>query len=355
VEPSPEGVRKMKVIQRSLSILSILGTSTLLAALNHATVYADENPIKQVAATKPVEAEDGKRVVAYIHGNMALTREQFGEYLIQRVGKERIELFVNKFIIEHACKEKNIEVTSIEIDAVLDEDCKVMGINRNDFLNQVLKQYSKTLFEWKEDVIKPRIMLQKLLREQIKVDEEDLKKMYENRYGQKVQAKIIIWPKGQEKFAAKVYDDLRKSDEDFDRHARKQADPNLAAREGAIPPIARFGGPDDTLEKEAFKLKVGEVSRLIDTPFGVIVIKCVGTVEANTKVLFDSVKAELTKEVVDRKVSAEIPKLMEQFKREANPVYILQPANQKTSDMKREVENELEVDKKLPPKSKLDK
>src|SRR5262245_23828600 len=41
-----------------------------------------------------------RRVVAYIFGNRPITREELGEYLIERVGAERLEFLVNRRIIE---------------------------------------------------------------------------------------------------------------------------------------------------------------------------------------------------------------------------------------------------------------
>ena len=44
-----------------------------------------------------------QRVVAYIHGTVPVTREELGEYLIARYGHDRLEMFVNRRIIEIAC------------------------------------------------------------------------------------------------------------------------------------------------------------------------------------------------------------------------------------------------------------
>ena len=64
--------------------------------------------MKGTAPAVPTPDTSDKRIVAYIHGNIPLTREEYGEHLIQRLGAERIELFVNKKIIERACAAKGI-------------------------------------------------------------------------------------------------------------------------------------------------------------------------------------------------------------------------------------------------------
>src|SRR5437868_6517832 len=65
------------------------------------------------------DSDYAKRAVAWIGDTEVVTREELGEYLIARFGAERLEMLVNKRIIDRACKEKGIDVTEAEIDAVL--------------------------------------------------------------------------------------------------------------------------------------------------------------------------------------------------------------------------------------------
>jgi hypothetical protein len=109
------------------------------------------------------------RVVAYIYDTTPITREDLGEYLIARMGKDRLVKLVNKRIIEHVCQEKGVEVTPAEIEADLAETVKGLAVNRHDFINQILKNYQLTLYEWKEDVIKPNLLLTKLCRGRVQV------------------------------------------------------------------------------------------------------------------------------------------------------------------------------------------
>src|SRR5207244_3545689 len=94
-----------------------------------------------------------QRVVAYINGNVPVTREDLGEHLIARGGVDKLELLVNKKIIEMACQKRGIDVTAAEVEAAIDRDLGVMGnIKRSEFISRVLKQYRMSLYEWKEDV-----------------------------------------------------------------------------------------------------------------------------------------------------------------------------------------------------------
>src|SRR5262249_3544685 len=109
-------------------------------------------------------SDNANRWVAVIYGNIPITREELAEYLIER-NSDKLELLVNKKIIEHACQLKGLEVTQAEVDAALAEDLKGMNVTLEIFVNRVLKNYRKTLMEWKQDVIRPKLQMTKLCRD----------------------------------------------------------------------------------------------------------------------------------------------------------------------------------------------
>jgi len=306
-------------------------------------VVPASNTVPGTASVAEQKSDYSQRVVAYIHGNVPITREDFGEYLIARQGVSKLEHLVNLRIIETACKKRGLDVTQQEIEAALEDDLVGLNIKKGDFVKVFLKEYGKTLYEWKQDVIRPRLLLSKMVRDQIQINEEEVKQIYEHRYGKKVKARIILWPKGQEKIALQQFAEIRKTDADFDRVARGQADATLAAAGGEISPVARFGPGDNRIfEDESFKLNPGELSRLIDTPTGMVVIKCIGFVEADKTKDFDKERPSLVKEVVDRKLSKEIPKVFELLKAEAKPQLFLKGEGTKLSDLEREAYEELQ-------------
>src|SRR5262249_27780794 len=171
-------------------------------------------------ATAPPAGASSARVVGYIYGSTEVTREQLADYLIDRYGAEKLELLVNKLIIEQECRQHGIEVTAAEVAAALDDDLKQINVNKQDFIKQDLKQRKVTMYEWQEDVIRPRLMMTKLCRGRVQVTDDDLRMAYEAYHGEKVQCQMIMWPKSEQHIALKEYPEIRKSEEAFDRKAR---------------------------------------------------------------------------------------------------------------------------------------
>lgn len=289
-----------------------------------------------------------KRVVAYVYDTVPLTREELGEYLIARFGKDRVNNFVNRRIIEMAAKERGIEVTDAEVDADLTETLKSLNTTRSDFVSKLLKPYGKNMYEWKEDVIKPRILLAKLCRDRVVVTEDDMKKAYEAKYGEKIECRLILWPRDQRSVALAMYTKIRDSEAEFERAAKQQADPKLAGTGGRIEPFGRHTTGNEQLEKSAFRLKPGEMSEVLETPQGFLVIKCIKLIPPEADKKYDAVKDSFREDIVKRKIAQqEVPKYFKELKDKANPKIFLKdgPSDE---EMIREVSHEIQehLDKK---------
>jgi hypothetical protein len=307
-----------------------LGRCTSLPAALGAAPGPDPVPARSSGTKENSPGKDGdysRQVVAYIYGSIPITREDLGEYLIARQGAERLELMVNRRIIDPACQKKGIVVTDAEVDSALADDLKVMQVpSVKDFVNVVLKKYQKTLYEWKEDVIRPRLALAKLCREQVKVTEEDLRNAFEAYHGEKVVCQMIIWPASEKNHVInEIYAKIRDSEKEFDLEASKQASSKLASSGGHVDPFGRHTTGNDELENEAFKLDPGQISRVIETPQGLVVVKCLKHIPAQTGVTLDaSERTKLEKDIIDRKVAqVEIPKMFKQLRDQASPQLFL--------------------------------
>ena len=273
----------------------------------------------------PTPGELAATPVAFIYGNVPITRQDLGEFLIARGGTDKAELLVNKMIIEHECRQRGVTVTPQEMEAALLSDLAGLTIKREDFVKLVLPRYGKTLYEWMEDVIKPRLLLTKLCRHRIKLDKADLDKQFEREYGEKRRVQIIMWPKGDDlKAIEREYGKIRTGQEEFDRAARAMANPSLASVAGHIKPISRhLYAEDPKIEKMAFELKPGEVSQIIQTSQGFVVMKLHEVIPPDAKVKREEVMARLEKQAMEEKLTEEIPKCFAELKTAAQPKMLL--------------------------------
>jgi parvulin-like peptidyl-prolyl isomerase len=336
---------------KALGILGLLAVAYCWGRLD-ALPRANAVPPGTAAKSEPAgvtssgPSEYSERWVAVIHGNIPVTREEFGEYLIVRHA-DKLELLVNKRIIERACKAKNIDVTAAEVEAALAEDLKGLNVTLKDFVDKVLKNYHKSLFEWKEDVIRPRLALNKLCRSEVQVTEKDLQDAFEAFHGEKVECRLILFPPDQKKEALQKYPEIRKSEEDFIRFAKQQASASLATKGGLIAPIGRHTTGDENLEKEAFRLQPGEISSLIETPQGQAVLWCIKRVPADKTKTVESERASLEKVVLDKKTQVEMQNYFKQLQAQAQPKLFLNK-----SVTQEEVESTVKKDLQDAPKSK---
>jgi hypothetical protein len=276
-----------------------------------------QNP--PVAVAKPAEP------VATIFGDVPVSRDEFADYLIRKYGKKELEQFVNKQIIAHAFKQKGFTLKAEDVAAALEEDCKGLGMTRAEFAKTVLPRYGKTLEDWAKDVIEPRLMMERLCKEKMHpVTEAELRQAFEAKHGEKVQCRIVHWRKDDEAEARKGYEKLL-GGEDFERLARRSSEPALARSHGLVAPIPRTPAPgaDEKVHPAVMKLKVGELSPLLETADGWVVIKCEGVIPVDKTKSFETEKPVLLPEVVRAKIERELPKLLKELKQQANPKYHL--------------------------------
>src|SRR5262249_54235111 len=132
---------------------------------------------EQEAAREKSAGEPRAKPIAAIFGAGPIPREERADPLLARLSADRLQAFINQRIIEHACRQKGIVVTEAEVDDAWKEDLANVGGSDKD-LQTLLGKYQKTLSEWKEDVIRPRLLMTKLCRQGVCVTEQDLRNAF---------------------------------------------------------------------------------------------------------------------------------------------------------------------------------
>ncbi|HEY3789232.1 MAG TPA: peptidyl-prolyl cis-trans isomerase, partial [Urbifossiella sp.] len=301
---------------RKLAVLA--GTSLVVVPSCTQSALAQPSAPRLLPAS--VNQDPNRRVIAFIHGNVPIYREELGNYLITRGGMDKIELLVNRRIIEVAMTCMGITVTPEEIEAGLAADFNGAKVEPEAFIQYIRERYGKSLFEWKQDVIRPRLQLGKLCQSGIVIAPEELQRAFESQYGEKREAQIIVWPKAAPALPDQEKAKARTGATEFDRLASIQPDNGLAQARGMVNPVGRhIDGEDPNVEKALFTMKEGEISPWIETKTTWTCVRLVKIIPPDPKLTFEKVRGEVEKDVFDRKVSAAIPEMFARIKKEADP------------------------------------
>jgi len=320
LRPNPWLLRKLLM----LAILVGVGLAAFfLGRRQHADAQA---PTSLDVKESGGNSDYSRRVVARLYnGQVPVTREELGEYLIARFGSDRIEFMINRKIVEMECRKYNIFATNEEVEQRFRQDLKSFNtpLTEQEFVNSILRRFGKTLYEWKEDVIRPKIMMEKLVKSNVKITEKDVREGFEARYGPKVECRMIVCEKGNLPVAQKVWENARKGRAFFEDEAKKQFIPNLASSAGKVPAIHKHFG-DKVMEETAFRLKEGDVSEILEMKDGTyVILLCEKHLPPNPSVRLESVWAELSKEMFELRVAQKIPEAFAEMRKRATPQVVL--------------------------------
>ncbi len=295
---------------------------------------------KPDATLDPSEARPSRAattVVATIFGTIPITRQDLGDFLIQRFGGEQLEMLVNKRLIDDACQAANVTVTPEEIEVGFYEDVKRRNLTTEaEFIEQYLTPNKTTAYQWREDVVRTRLLLAKLCRNRVQVTEGELQMAFDAYHGEKVECRMILWPRGGEGQAMQNYAKLRDDPKAFDQLAAAQMSSSLSKNEGRVT-IGRHTTGNEELERKAFALKEGEVSELFGTPEGSVLLRCDHQVPPDTSVKLLDCRDALYKEVLEKKIQQEMPKYFAEMRKLAQPQLNLHDPN-RPEQMKEQIE-----------------
>jgi RNA polymerase sigma factor (sigma-70 family) len=236
-----------------------------------------------------------KKPVAVIFGDVPITRDELAEHLLSRLTGKQLEAFVNRRILEHACKEAGVSVTDEDVEACVKGELVRLNMTEQTFRTQILSQQKRTLREWKDDVVRTKLMLQKLQKrtQTAAVTDRELREAFEARYGEKVECDLMIFRTEECKNAERLARDIRAGRVLFGNAPNV----HLFSRGGRGPFVVSRGMAE--LAKAAFALHPGEVSEAITlrsdksvgqgAPPSIVIIKCRRRIPADKSVRFEDV------------------------------------------------------------------
>ncbi len=256
---------------------------------------------------------------ALVNGHR-ITLAQLAEQCIERHGREVLKGTINRKLIELACEKQNIQVTREEIDREIVRAASISVKPKADgspdvqaWLKLATKQQGVSEEVYRRDSVWPSVALEKLVGDKVQVDKDDLRKGYEANYGPRVRCRAIVmknlrranevWEKARENPTAEYFGELAE---------QYSSEPSSRALHGEVPPIKKHGG-QPLLEKEAFALKPGEISGVIQVGEFYVILFCEGYTTP-TELNFEEVRKLIYEDIYEKKQRLAMAKYFQYLK-----------------------------------------
>lgn len=310
------------------------------------TQYAHERVIEEITRTKLTEAARGlfeqmkndsqivnvmndpklsqqnPGVAAVVNGTKIL-KNRVGEESITRFGSGMVETEINRTILLQALKQAGIQVEQSDMDAEIARAAEAIGhlnkdgsVDVDQWLAYITNNDLSKVEFYIEDEVWPTVALKKLVESQVSVTKEDMNKAFEANFGPRVE--VLAMVANNHRDALKVWNlaSANPSADFFGKLANQYSvDPASKNNFGAVPPIQKHGGRPE-LEKEAFGLKGGELSKVIQVGENWVILFCLGRTDPVVQD-FDAVKDELYKNILEKKMRLAMVEKIQQLRKDA--------------------------------------
>lgn len=203
--------------------------------------------------TKPVSRVNGE----------SISYEILAQECIERHGRDVLENVINRTLIQQACAQQGVSVSDAEVSAEIVRISKKFGLPVDQWEKMLQTERGLTPIQYRRDVIWPMLALKKLAGEEVNVTRKQMEEAYEDNYGPRVKAKMIVLQNIRR--ANEIWAKLKETPEEFENFARDYSvEPNSRALGGSIPPIRRYSGAHEKIREAAFRLKSeGEISGIV--------------------------------------------------------------------------------------------
>lgn len=262
-------------------------------------------------------------VAAIINGTHKITMRELAEECIDRHGEEVLDGTISRKLLEQALRSKKLAITEQDIDAEIAQAAMIMGKFTPDggpdvqaWLDEVTNEQGMPLELYIHDSVWPSAALKKLVGEQVEITEADLQMGFEANFGPRVRVRAIVL--NEMRRAQEVWEMARKnpSPEYFGQLAEQYSvEASSRSLAGQVPPVQRHGG-QPMLEQEAFSLKPGELSGIVQVEDKFVIMLCEGLTQP-VKVDFAEVRDELYTDLQEKKLRIAMADYFAQLKETA--------------------------------------
>ena len=258
----------------------------------------------------PAKAAAQPGVAAVVNGQ-PVPLDAVRQTCLDRHGAEVLEILITRALLGQALERAKQQVAQADIDAEITRAADLMGFRKPDgsidtagWLERVTREQKVPMRHYVEDIVQPTVALKKLVGK-VAVTQEDLDKAYAATFGPRARCRVIVLDS--QRRAQEVWQLARQNptpDAIGELAEKYSVDPTSRTLRGEVPPIQRYGG-QPALEREAFALKPGELSGVVQIADRFIVLFCEGYTEP-AKVDLAEVRDELYDDIFEKKQRIEM-------------------------------------------------
>lgn len=323
----PTATNAAKPRQRMFWIFGGAATAVIFGGILMQYFRAPAGQAATNGAAGTARVSNPQRPMAKV-GNETITFEAVADECVARYGREVLDDLIHRTIITKACETQNITVSELEVTQEIQRIAGRFKLDAGAYISMLQTERNITEAQYRRSVIWPMLALRKLAGETVEISDEDMQKAFVRNYGPRVKARVIVLKGGIARQHDAIWQKAKNDPDNFDKLAQEHSiDPSSRALGGMVPPIPRNAG-NDAVENEAFKLKPGEVSGLIEIAEGRwVILKCEGRTEPIVTDI-EEVRDSLYDELKEAKTQQAVAKVFENIKK-ATPVeniYSMAPA-----------------------------
>lgn len=270
---------------------------------------------------------------AVINGQQ-ISIAMLAEKCVKRYGEEVLQAEINRRLLGQALRKADKQITADDLQAEIEAAAERFGFVRDDetpdvaaWIESVTGDGRTTRQAYIDDAVWPSVALTKLVQDDVRITDADLRAGFESNYGPRVDVLAVVL--SDQRTAQKVWKMARDNPtETFfgELAANYSVEPVSASNFGKVPPIRKHSG-QGVIEKEAFSLKPGELSGVIATGGQYIVLRCQGFTEPVVTNPED-VREELVRDLTEKKTREAMIEKMEQLVKAAEIDNFLAPVKQ---------------------------
>jgi len=242
---------------------------------------------------------------------------------VERYGEDVLQALLTGVLLNQALARQELVVSQEDVEDEVARAAESMGFQTPEgkpdvptWLEQISKENKQSIEFYLTDIVRPTVALKKLVGP-VPVTQDDLDKAFTATFGPRVRCRAVVLDN--QRRAQEVWQIARQNPtpETIGNLAEQYSvDPTSKALRGEVPPIQKHSG-QPALEREAFALKTGELSGIIQIADRFMILLCEGYTKP-VEVTFDEVREELHRDIFEKKQRIEMARYFTHLRESAS-------------------------------------